>query len=313
MGGVTLARTALEAKSTVNQKSISRPLPEGFWGYVLISPWLIGFFVLTLWPMLQSLYLSFTDYDLLSSPRWVGLANFKDIFTDSADFKISIRATFLYVLLGVPLKLMFALMIALLLSKAIRGMSLFRSIFYLPSLIGGSVAIAMVWRDIFGNNGVFNSMLSSIGIQGMDWINNPSTSLYTLVLLAVWQFGSSMVIFLAGLKQVPRDLYEAASVDGASKFRTFFSITMPMLTPIILFNMVMQTIYSFQMFTQAYVVTNGGPMNSTLVYALYLFREAFSFFDMGYASALAWILLVIISVLTSFIFWSSKKWVHYES
>ncbi|MNI47087.1 L-arabinose transport system permease protein AraP [compost metagenome] len=204
-------------------------------------------------------------------------------------------------------------MIALLLSKAVRGMALFRSIYYLPSLIGGSVAIAMVWRDIFGNNGIFNSLLSSIGIQGMDWINDPNTSLYTLVLLAVWQFGSSMVIFLAGLKQVPRELYEAASVDGAAKFRTFFSITLPVLTPIILFNMVMQTIYSFQMFTQAYVVTNGGPMNSTLVYALYLFREAFSFFDMGYASALAWILLVIISVLTGLIFWSSKKWVHYES
>lgn len=305
--------TAAEGKIVSKHKTGSHPLPEGFWGYVLISPWLIGFLALTLWPMIQSLYLSFTHYDLLTSPKWVGLQNFNDIFTDSPDFRISMKVTFLYVLFGVPLKLAFALLVAILLSKAIRGMALFRSVFYLPSLIGGSIAISMIWRDIFGNRGIFNTMLGKLGIEGMDWINTPGTALYTLVLLAVWQFGSSMVIFLAGLKQIPRDLYEAASVDGASRLRTFFSVTLPMLTPMILFNMVMQTIYSFQMFTQAFVVTNGGPMNSTLVYALYLYRKAFNFFDMGYASALAWILLVIIAIITGLIFWSSKKWVHYEA
>lgn len=306
---MTTAREKIAAK----QKPGSRPLPEGLWGYLLISPWLLGFLGLTLWPMIQSLYLSFTHYDLLSSPKWIGMQNFNDIFTDSPDFRISIKVTFLYVAFGVPLKLVFALLVAILLSKAIRGMSLFRSIFYLPSLIGGSIAISMIWRDIFGNRGIFNVMLGKLGIEGMDWINSPGTALYTLVLLAVWQFGSSMVIFLAGLKQIPRDLYEAASVDGASGLRAFFAVTLPMLTPMILFNMVMQTIYSFQMFTQAFVVTNGGPMNSTLVYALYLYRKAFNFFDMGYASALAWILLVMIAAITSLIFWSSKKWVHYES
>ncbi|GAB2697145.1 carbohydrate ABC transporter permease [Paenibacillus thermoaerophilus] len=308
-----MARISTASKVTARRTAISRPLPEGVWGYILIAPWLVGFLGLTLWPMLQSLYLSFTDYDLLSSPKWVGMANYKDIFFDSGDFRTSIKVTFLYVALGVPLKLTFALMVALLLSRAVWGMPLFRAIFYLPSLIGGSVAIAMVWRDIFGNNGIFNRMLAAFGIRGMDWINDPGTSLYTLVLLAVWQFGSSMVIFLAGLKQIPRELYEAASVDGASRLRTFFNLTIPMLTPLILFNLVMQTIYSFQMFTQAYVITNGGPMNSTLVYALYLFQQAFSFFDMGYASALAWILLAIVAALTGLIFWSSRKWVHYES
>ncbi|MBN2982434.1 MULTISPECIES: carbohydrate ABC transporter permease [Cohnella] len=300
-------------KARKAKAAASRQLPESIWGYILISPWLIGFLTLTLWPMLQSLYLSFTYYDLLSSPSWTGLANYKEMFTDSPDFRTSIRVTFTYVLLGVPLKLVVALLIALLLSKSIRGMPLFRAVFYLPSLIGGSVAIAMVWRDIFGNNGIFNKLLAAAGIRGMDWINDPSTSLYTLILLALWQFGSAMVIFLAGLKQLPRELSEAASVDGASAFRTFFRIKLPMLTPLILFNIVMQTIYSFQMFTQAYVVTDGGPMNSTLVYALYLFREAFSYFDMGYASALAWVLLLIVAVITGLLFGSSKKWVHYES
>jgi multiple sugar transport system permease protein len=308
-----MARQAAGEIGKVRHKAFARSLPEGIWGYILISPWLIGFFALTLWPMVQSLYLSFTHYDLLTSPNWIGLQNYKEIFTDSPDFKISVKVTLLYVMFGVPLKLAFALLVAVLLSKAIRGMALFRAVFYLPSLIGGSVAISMIWRDIFGNRGILNSLLGAIGIQGTDWINTPGTAIYTLVLLAVWQFGSSMVIFLAGLKQIPKDLSEAASVDGASRLRRFFSITLPMLTPMILFNMVMQTIYSFQMFTQAFVVTNGGPMNSTLVYALLLYRKAFTYFDMGYASALAWILLVMISLVTALIFWSSKKWVHYES
>ncbi|AJY77679.1 ABC transporter permease [Paenibacillus beijingensis] len=286
---------------------------EPIWGYVFISPWLLGLFVLTVGPMSQSFYLSLTEYNLLELPTYIGFDNYKEIFTDDADFWKSLQVTLTYVVLSVPLKLFFALMVALLLFQAIRGMSVFRAIFYLPSLIGGSVAISAIWRNLFGMDGFLNKIGGLFGLQGIDWINTPGTSLYTLVMLAVWQFGSSMVIFLAGLKQIPRDLYESASVDGASKFRSFFSVTLPMLTPIILFNLVMQIIGSFQMFTQAFIVTQGGPINSTLVYALYLYQKAFAYFNMGYASALAWILLSVIAVFTVIVFWSSKKWVHYET
>lgn len=286
---------------------------ESVWGYVFISPWLIGLLLLTTWPMLQSLYLSMTDYSLLEAPVWRGFSNYEEIFTGDASFRTAVKVTFTYVLLSVPLKLAFALMVAILLLRAMRGISLYRAIFYLPSLVGGSVAIAAIWGNLFGMNGIVNKALGVFGVQPTDWIHSPDTALYTLVLLAVWQFGSSMVIFLAGLKQIPRDLYESAWVDGASKLRAFFRITLPMLTPIILFNLVMQIIGSFQMFTQAFVVTNGGPIHSTLVYALYLYQQAFAYFDMGYASALAWVLLAIIAVSTGLIFQSSKKWVHYEN
>lgn len=286
---------------------------EPIWGYAFISPWLIGFFLLTIGPLSQSFYLSLTQYNLLELPDWVGLANYKEILTDDGEFWKALQVTLTYVALSVPLKLMFALLVALLLFRAIRGMSLFRAVFYLPSLIGGSVALSAIWRNLFGMDGILNRIAGLFGFEGIDWINNPGTALYTLVLLAVWQFGSSMVIFLAGLKQIPRDLYESASVDGASKVRTFFAITLPMLTPIILFNLVMQIIGSFQMFTQAFIVTKGGPINSTLVYALYLYQKAFAYFNMGYASALAWILLAIIAFCTVLIFWSSKRWVHYET
>ncbi|MGG2199812.1 sugar ABC transporter permease [Paenibacillus validus] len=257
--------------------------------------------------------MSLTQYNLLELPSWVGFENYKEIFTDDKDFWTALRVTITYVVLSVPLKLFFALMVAMLLFKPIRGMSVYRAIFYLPSLVGGSVAISAIWRNLFGMDGFINKFASFLGIQGIDWINTPETALYTLVMLAVWQFGSSMVIFLAGLKQIPKDLYESASVDGASKFLSFFSITLPMLTPIILFNLVMQIIGSFQMFTQAFIVTKGGPINSTLVYALYLYQKAFAYFNMGYASALAWILLTIIALFTALVFWSSKKWVHYET
>ncbi|WP_333474307.1 carbohydrate ABC transporter permease [Paenibacillus gyeongsangnamensis] len=298
------------------QKPMTRKMNrwiEPVWGYVFIAPWLIGLFVLTIGPMSQSFYLSLTQYNLLELPAYIGFENYHEIFTDDKDFWKALQVTLTYVVLSVPLKLIFALLVAMLLSKAIRGMSLFRAIFYLPSLIGGSVAISAIWRNLFGMDGFLNKFAALLGIQGIDWINTPETALYTLVMLAVWQFGSSMVIFLAGLKQIPKDLYESASVDGASKFHSFFSITLPMLTPIILFNLVMQIIGSFQMFTQAFIVTKGGPINSTLVYALYLYQKAFAYFNMGYASALAWILLSIIGLFTMLIFWSSKKWVHYET
>jgi multiple sugar transport system permease protein len=266
-----------------------------------------------MWPMLQSFYLSLTQYNLLESPKWIGMQNYTEIFTDDDNFVKSLKATFTFVFLSVPLKLASALLIAILLRKAMRGMAVFRSVYYLPSLLGGSVAISIIWRNLFEGEGLINQFLGLFRLKGLDWINDPRSALYTLVLLGVWQFGASMVIFLAGLKQIPRDLYESATVDGASKSRIFFRITLPLLTPIILFNLVMQTVGSFQMFTQAYVITEGGPINSTLVYALYLYQKAFTYFNMGYASALAWILLVIVAAFTLLIFGSSKKWVHYEA
>jgi multiple sugar transport system permease protein len=214
----------------------------------------------------------------------------------------------------VPLKLTFALLVALLLNRGIRGLPVYRAIFYLPSLLGSSVAIAILWRQIFDGDGVINTLLWQFGIEGPSWISNPDYSLYTLVILAVWQFGSPMIIFLAGLRQIPTDMYEAASLDGASKMRMFFKITLPLLTPVIFFNGVVQTIDAFKAFTPAYVISSGtgGPIDSTLFYTLYLYQEAFGYFRMGYAAALAWILVIIIALFTAFSFLTSRYWVHYD-
>nr|WP_276358151.1 sugar ABC transporter permease [Cohnella sp. YIM B05605] len=282
-------------------------------GYLYIAPWLAGFFLLTVWPMIQSAYFSFTDYSLLESARWVGLRNFKQIFTDDASFVHSLKATLLFVVLSVPLKLAAALLIAIVLNKKLRGMHFYRAVIYFPSLIGASVAVAILWNNVFGINGLVNQLLSLFHVEGQNWIGTPSTALGTLIVLAVWQFGSSMVIFLAGLKQIPGEFYEAAAVDGAGRARTFFQVTLPLLSPIILFNLVLQTIGSFQMFTQAFIITKGGPVESTYMYALMLFDKAFAHFQMGYASALAWILLLIIAVVTALIFATSRAWVHYET
>lgn len=282
-------------------------------GYLYIAPWLIGFFLLTLWPMFQSVYFSFTNYSLLEKAEWVGLRNYVKIFTDDSSFVNSITATLKFVIISVPLKLAAALFIAIVLNKKLRGMHFYRTMIYFPSLIGSSVAIAILWNNVFGINGLFNQLLALIGMEGKNWISYPDTALGTLILLAVWQFGSSMVIFLAGLKQIPGEYYEAAAVDGAGKIRTFLQVTLPLLSPIILFNLVLQTIGSFQMFTQAFIITKGGPMESTYVYALFLFDKAFAHFQMGYASALAWILLVFIAIITALIFSTSRMWVHYET
>ena len=282
-------------------------------GYLFLSPWLIGLLLLTFWPMAQSLYFSFTKYSLLETPVWFGLGNYERILTADAAFAQSLKVTLLFVLFSVPLKLSAALLVAILLKQNIRGMSFYRTMIYLPSLIGTSIAVSILWKNIFAKDGLFNQFLALFGIQGVSWITNPNTALSTLVLLVVWQFGSSRVIFLAGLKQISSELYEAASVDGAGRFRQFFNITIPLLSPVILFNLVLQTIGSFQMFTQAFIITEGGPINSTYMYALYLYDRAFGRLQMGYASALAWILLVMIAVCTALIFLSSRYWVHYEN
>ncbi|WP_019403729.1 MULTISPECIES: carbohydrate ABC transporter permease [Chelatococcus] len=284
-------------------------------GYLFLAPWLIGFFGLTLGPALVSLYLSFTNYDLLRAPDWVGAANYVRIATDDPKFAAAMRVTFIYVVLSVPLKLVFALAVAMAFNRGIRGLTVYRAIFYLPSLLGGSVAIAVLWRQLFASDGLVNMLLwKAFGIEGPSWVSNPDYSLYTLVVLSIWQFGSPMIIFLAGLRQIPTDMYEAAEIDGAGKARQFFKITLPLLTPVVFFNAVIQTIEAFKAFTPAFIISEGtgGPINSTLFYTLYLYQEAFGFFRMGYAAALAWILLVIIALFTAFSFLSARYWVHYD-
>lgn len=260
-----------------------------------------------------SLYFSFTSYDMFTSPEWIGLANYTGMLQDQK-YLNSVRVTLTYVMLSVPLQLSFALAVAVALNRGIRGLKVYRAVYYVPSLFGGSVAVALLWRQLFGGEGLVNKFLANFGIEGTNWISTPDTALYTLILLAVWQFGAPMVIFLAGLKGIPMELYEAASIDGANKVRQFFKITLPMLTPIILFNLIMQIIHAFQAFTPAYIVSggSGGPLDSTLFYTLYLYQKAFTHFQMGYASAMAWVLLIIIAIVTALIFATSKKWVFYQ-
>jgi multiple sugar transport system permease protein len=282
-------------------------------GYLFLTPWLIGLLALSAIPMGASLYFSLSDYDMFTSPEWVGFQNYIDMFGDRK-WQNSMRVTLVYVLLGVPLQLIFALSVALLLNRGIRGLKFYRAVYYVPSLFGGSVAVALLWRQLFGRQGMVNSILDSFGIEGMNWIATPDTALYTLIILKVWQFGAPMVIFLAGLKSVPVELYEASRIDGAGKWKQFVYITFPLITPIVFFNLVMQIIAAFQAFTPAYIVSGGegGPLDSTLFYTLYLYQKGFTHFQMGYASAMAWFLLLTISVLTAIVFVTSKKWVHYQ-
>ncbi|MFC4302283.1 carbohydrate ABC transporter permease [Cohnella boryungensis] len=285
-------------------------------GYTFAAPFILGFLVFIVYPVFSSLYYSFTDYNLLEAPNWIGFDNYKEMFTDDEKYIKSISVTFNYVFASVPLRLAFALGVAMLLNKAIAGIGLYRSAYYLPSLIGGSVAVSILWSQVFGDQGLVNSALGLIGVESnTSWIGNPGTALWTLIALSVWQFGSSMLIFLAGLKNIPKDYYEAAGVDGANKVRQFFKITLPLLSPIILFNLIMQTISAFMTFTPAYIISRGegGPLDETLLYSLYLYKRAFVFYEMGYASAMAWVALIAIGIVTLLIFQSSRYWVHYES
>lgn len=283
--------------------------------YVFLTPWFIGFFLLALGPILASLYFSFTDYDIINAPQWSGLENYSYMWCCDDRFWTSMKVTFSFVFLSVPLKLVFALGVAMMLDKGIRAVGWYRALFYLPSILGGSVAVAILWRQLFDYDGVVNSFLRIFGITGEYWLSDPEYSLYTIVLLAMWQFGSPMLIFLAGLRSIPQDLYEAAEIDAASKWRQFYAITVPMLAPVIFFNLVLQMIEAFKAFTHAFIISggDGAPADSLLFITVYLYQEAFSYFRMGYASAVAWVLLLIIAVFTALAFWSSKYWVHYEN
>jgi pectin-derived oligosaccharide transport system permease protein len=283
-------------------------------GYSLIAPWLIGLLAFTIIPVIASLYLSFTKYDLLSPPHWFGLGNYTRMMFGDELFWQSVRATIVYVFTSVPLRLAFALFIASLLAKKHRFIGAYRTVYYLPSLLGESVAIAVLWRQIFGDHGAIDALVRGLGVTpDFSWVGNPVTAIWTLVLLSAWQFGSSMLIFLAGMKNIPDSYYEAAIVDGAGAWTKFTRITIPLLTPIILFNLIMQLIAGFKTFTQSFIITQGGPLNTTLFYSVYLYQRGFVYSEMGYASGMAWVLLVVVGIMTALIFKSSAWWVYYES
>lgn len=281
--------------------------------YLFLTPWLIGIVGITMLPMFASLYLSFTDYGILAAPKWIGLDNYVRLFTSDRRFIKSVWVTLTYVAWSVPLTLIFSLTIAVALNRGLKGLAIYRSLFYVPSLIGASVGIGLLWREVFGERGIVNDILAVFGIAGRGWINNPAFALPTVIGLQVWTFGASMVIFLAALRQIPESYYEAASIDGATAWQRFRRITLPLITPVVFFNAVLQLIGSFQAFTQAFVVSggSGGPVDSTLLYSVYLYQHAFQRLDMGYASAMAWILLLAIAAATALLFWSSRFWVFY--
>ena len=311
--GEAAAASSPSAPSRRRKLNLTRKVADNIAGFVFLIPWIIGMVVLVLGPFVTSLYLSFTNYDLFTKSDWIGLQNYIDLFTKDSKFIKSLIVTFTYVLVSVPLRLIVALALAVLLNRKMRGLTFYRSVFYLPSMLGGSVGIAVLWRQVFGGDGIINQILAFLGIDGPNWIADPKYALMTIIALAIWQFGSPMVIFLAALRNVPKELEEAAAIDGADKTRTFFSVVLPCSTPIVFFNLVMQMITAFQAFTPSYIISGGtgGPVNSTLFYSLYLYQQAFSYFKMGYASAMAWILVGVIGVFTAIIFVSSKKWVFY--
>lgn len=283
-------------------------------GYVFIMPFIIGLFCFTIIPIIISLILSFTRYDILSSPVFIGIDNYVRMFTQDATFWKSFRVTLFYAVISVPLKLIMALFVAVLFYRGTRLTAFYRAVYYLPSILGSSVAVAVLWKRMFAVDGVINSLLGLIGINSeIGWLSRPDTAIWTLIILSVWQFGSSMLIFLGGLKQIPTSLYEAATVDGCGKTRQFFSISLPMLTPVIFFNLIQQTINAFTAFTQSYVITNGKPLDSTLFYAVYMYRRSFEYSEMGYGAAMAWFMLLVVALLTALIFKSSNSWVYRAS
>ncbi len=285
---------------------------KNYTGLLYISPWIFGFLLFKLYPFVMSLVYSFTEFNILDKPKFIGFDNYIYMFTRDKLFFPALKNTLAYVFMTVPMKLAFALFIAVLLNLKLKNINIFRTAYYLPSIFGGSVAVSILWRFLFMKEGIINKFIGFFGIKPVDWLGNPDIALFTVSLLAVWQFGSSMVIFLAALKQIPNELYEAAMVDGASGIRRFFSITLPMISPVMFFNLVMQTINAFQEFTGPYVITNGGPMNATYVYSIHVYDNAFRYFRMGYSSALSWILFLLIMIFTALLFKSSSYWTYYE-
>lgn len=279
--------------------------------FLYIMPWLLGFAILQLYPFVSSFIYSFTDYTVGAKANFLGLDNYKKLFTQDKEFWNSLKVTILFALYTVPGKLIMALAVAMFLNRDLKGINLIRTLYYIPSLFGGSVAVALLWRLMFLDNGVVNAMLTTLHLPTFQFLGDTRYALKTICSLEIWQFGSSMVMFLAALKQVPKSLYEAAEIDGAGKVRMFFSITLPQISPIIFFNLLNQMIQALQNFTSASVITDGGPLKSTYVLGLKLYKEGFSYFKMGYASAISWVVFTVILIGTLLIFGSSRFWVHY--
>jgi multiple sugar transport system permease protein len=293
-------------KLTRSQKKESREF------YFFTSPWTIGFILFVLGPMIASILISFSQWDVITDPKWVGLANYKEIFTDDPLFWKSLKITLLFTLILVPVQLMLSLLVAILLNQKVMAMPLFRTMFYLPTVLP-VVASSMLWMWIFYPQGLLNFFLGLFGISPQQYLTSETLALPSIILMSLWgSFGTSMIIFLAGLQGIPRSLYEAAEIDGASIWQKFKRITFPMLSPVIFFNFIMGVIGTFQVFTQGYLLTDGKPNNSTLFYVLYIYRKAFEYLEMGTASAMAWVLFIIILVITALILRSSSYWVYYE-
>jgi multiple sugar transport system permease protein len=283
-------------------------------GYAFVAPWLIGLFAFTLIPMLFSAVLSLCKWDIVTGLRtieFVGVSNYTRLFADRKFIK-ALEVTFTFCLISIPLYQIMSLLIAMLLNMRIRFMKTFRMVFFLPSIIP-VIASSMIWSQMLGETGLLNQGLSQIGIKGPAWLNNPKTSLYALVVMGVWGIGNTMIIYLSGLQGVSEEIHEAASIDGANAFQRFFKITIPLISPTIFFNVVMAVIGSFQYFTQAFVMTSGGPLESTLFYNLYLYTKAYKDYQMGYAAAMAWVMFFIIMTFTALVIKSSSFWVYYQS
>ena len=280
-------------------------------GLLYIAPWLLGFLIFQLYPFIASFCYSFTDYTLLNQPQFVGLKNYLTLFTTAKQFLSTMKITGFYALLSVPLKLAFALFIAILLNAKIKGIGIYRSLYYLPSILGGSVAVSVLWRVIFMKDGMINHFIGLLGLGPVNWLTDAKLALITLSLLQVWQFGSAMVIFLAALKGIPAELYEAASIDGSGKWNQFLHITLPQISSVVFFNLIMQSIQALQNFTSAFVITGGGPMKRTYIIGMKLYDDAFRFYKVGYACAESWILFLVILALTLLVFKSSDAWVYY--
>jgi len=283
-------------------------------GYVFILPFIIGFLAFLAVPMIFSLGFSFTRYNILKSPVFIGLENYKAMFTADPKFWKVFGVTMYYVLFSVPLRLLMALLVAMLLVKSTKMSGFYRAVYYLPSIIGSSVAVAILWKRMFASDGVINAILGIFGLPSdIAWLGRADTAIWTLIILAVWQFGSSMLIFLSGLKQIPISLYEAATVDGANGIQRFFKITIPMLTPTIFFNLINQLINGFMAFTQSYIITQGKPKDTTLFYTVYMYQNSFTYNKLGYGCAMAWFMVLVVGLLTLILFKTQKKWVYYES
>jgi multiple sugar transport system permease protein len=300
------------ARSRGARRSSRLARQEALWGIACAAPWFLGFIVFTAGPMLASLALSLTSWDLISPLHFVWFQNYQTLLSGDPNVRQSLAITTFYAVLAVPLNTAFGLLLAILLNQKIIFQRFIRTVFYLPSVVSG-VAVALLWEWIFSPDfGLLNALLGYVGIKGPAWLADPHTVIFAFVIMSLWGVGAGMIIYLAGLQGIPSDLYEAAQVDGAGTMRQFWNITIPMLSPVIFFNVIIGVIAALQIFTQAYVMTNGGPHDASLFFMLYLYRNAFEFFKMGYASALAWVLFFYILALTLLVIRSSAIWVYYE-